>query len=55
LASNSGPTFLFSFLGQTAWGEGIGERLTPLELPEAHFAVVFPGVGNPHLRRVSGS
>jgi 4-diphosphocytidyl-2-C-methyl-D-erythritol kinase len=31
--------------GQTAWGEGIGERLTPLELPERHFAIVFPGVG----------
>jgi 4-diphosphocytidyl-2-C-methyl-D-erythritol kinase len=33
--------------GQTAWGEGIGERLTPLELPERHFAIVFPGVGMP--------
>jgi 4-diphosphocytidyl-2-C-methyl-D-erythritol kinase len=31
--------------GETAWGEGIGERLTPLELPEWHFAIVFPGVG----------
>lgn len=38
------PVFV---LGQTAWGEGIGERLTPLELPEKHFAVVFPGVGIP--------
>jgi 4-diphosphocytidyl-2-C-methyl-D-erythritol kinase len=34
-------------LGQSAWGEGIGERLTPLELPERHYAVVFPGVGIP--------
>jgi 4-diphosphocytidyl-2-C-methyl-D-erythritol kinase len=32
-------------LGRSAWGEGIGERLTPLELPERHYAVVFPGVG----------
>jgi 4-diphosphocytidyl-2-C-methyl-D-erythritol kinase len=31
--------------GQSAWGEGVGERLTPLELPERHFAIVFPGVG----------
>lgn len=40
-----GADIPFFILGQTAWGEGIGERLTPLELPEAHFAVVFPGVG----------
>lgn len=33
--------------GETAWGEGIGERLTPLELPARHYAVVFPGVGIP--------
>lgn len=31
--------------GETAWGEGVGERLTPLALPERHFAIVFPGVG----------
>jgi 4-diphosphocytidyl-2-C-methyl-D-erythritol kinase len=31
--------------GRSAWGEGIGEVLTPLELPEKHFAIVFPGVG----------
>ncbi len=31
--------------GQSAWGEGIGERLTPLELPPRHYAIVFPGVG----------
>jgi len=31
--------------GRSAWGEGVGERLTPLELPERHFAIVFPGVG----------
>ena len=35
----------FFILGQTAWGEGVGERLTPLELPESHYAIVFPGVG----------
>ncbi len=31
--------------GHSAWGEGVGERLTPLELPEQHYAIVFPGVG----------
>ena len=31
--------------GLSAWGEGIGERLTPVELPEKHFAIVFPGIG----------
>ncbi len=31
--------------GETAWAEGVGERLTPLSLPERHFAIVFPGVG----------
>jgi 4-diphosphocytidyl-2-C-methyl-D-erythritol kinase len=33
--------------GRSAWGEGVGERLTPLELPERHYAIVFPGVGIP--------
>ncbi len=31
--------------GSSAWGEGIGDRLTPVQLPGRHFAVVFPGVG----------
>lgn len=31
--------------GASAWGEGVGERLTPVELPERHYAIVFPGVG----------
>jgi 4-diphosphocytidyl-2-C-methyl-D-erythritol kinase len=30
--------------GQSAWAEGIGERLTPLALPERWYAVVCPGV-----------
>jgi 4-diphosphocytidyl-2-C-methyl-D-erythritol kinase len=33
--------------GRSAWGEGVGEVLTPLTLPERHYAVVFPGVGIP--------
>ena len=36
------PLFL---QGRSAWGEGVGERLTPVKLPERHFAIVFPGVG----------
>lgn len=31
--------------GRSAWGEGVGDRLTPLALPEKHYAIVFPGVG----------
>ena len=31
--------------GHSAWGEGIGERLTPLTLPPRHYAVIFPGIG----------
>lgn len=34
-------------LGRSAWGEGVGERLEPLPLPERHYAVIFPGVGVP--------
>jgi len=30
--------------GHSAWAEGIGEELTPLELPPAWFLVVYPGV-----------
>ncbi|MGB5131759.1 MAG: 4-(cytidine 5'-diphospho)-2-C-methyl-D-erythritol kinase [Steroidobacteraceae bacterium] len=31
--------------GHSAWGEGVGERLTPMDLPPTHYAVIFPGVG----------
>jgi 4-diphosphocytidyl-2-C-methyl-D-erythritol kinase len=31
--------------GRNAWVEGIGERLTPLDLPPARFAVAKPGEG----------
>jgi len=30
--------------GSSAWGEGIGERLTPVTLPEAWYVIVHPGV-----------
>lgn len=29
--------------GLTAWGEGIGERLTPVELPERWYLIIHPG------------
>jgi len=34
----------FFVLGRNAWGEGRGERLTPLSLPSRWFVVVNPGV-----------
>ena len=30
--------------GQSAWAEGIGEHLTPIELPRRYFVIVDPGV-----------
>jgi 4-diphosphocytidyl-2-C-methyl-D-erythritol kinase len=36
------PFFLF---GRNAWVEGVGERLVPIELPSARFAVVKPDEG----------
>lgn len=52
------PFFLF---GRDAWVEGIGERLTPIALPPARFAVVKPTeglgtaqiFGDPQLNRTS--
>jgi 4-diphosphocytidyl-2-C-methyl-D-erythritol kinase len=36
------PVFVRGF---SAWAEGVGERLTPLELPERWFVIIHPGVG----------
>ena len=34
--------------GRSAWAEGIGEKLTPVDLqPASWFVIVFPGVGVP--------
>lgn len=30
--------------GSSAWAEGVGERLTPVTLPEAWYVVIYPGV-----------
>ena len=35
------PLFVRS---RTAWAEGVGEQLTPIELPPRHFVIVDPGV-----------
>lgn len=35
----------FFLRGHNAWVEGIGERITPLRLPPAHFCVVKPPAG----------
>ena len=34
------PVFIGGF---SAWGEGIGERLTPVELPEQWYLIIHPG------------
>ena len=38
------PVFVY---GETAWGEGVGENLTPVAVPDCWFAVVHPGVTVP--------
>ncbi len=53
----------FFLRGRSAWVEGVGERITPLELPPARFAVVKPPAGlatsdifrSPALKRDSNS
>lgn len=35
----------FFLRGRNAWVEGIGEQITPIELPSAHFGVVKPAEG----------
>jgi 4-diphosphocytidyl-2-C-methyl-D-erythritol kinase len=44
LALPLGADVPFFVLGRNAWGEGRGERLTPVELPESWFVVVDPRV-----------
>ncbi|PJK11329.1 4-(cytidine 5'-diphospho)-2-C-methyl-D-erythritol kinase [Lysobacteraceae bacterium NML08-0793] len=33
--------------GRNAWAEGVGERITPVELPDAAYLLAFPGVHVP--------
>ncbi|WP_424859582.1 4-(cytidine 5'-diphospho)-2-C-methyl-D-erythritol kinase [Tepidimonas sp. HKU77] len=45
LGARLGADVPFFLGGRNAWVEGIGERLTPLELPPARYAVVKPRAG----------
>jgi len=36
------PVFIEGF---SAWGEGVGERVTPVALPPRWYLIIFPGVG----------
>lgn len=45
LALSLGADVPFFLSGGHAWVEGIGERITPLRLPAAHFLVVKPNAG----------
>ncbi len=36
------PVFIQGF---SSWGEGVGERLTPVELPARWYLILYPGVG----------
>jgi 4-diphosphocytidyl-2-C-methyl-D-erythritol kinase len=31
--------------GSSAWAEGVGERLTPVDLPPTWYVIIYPGVG----------
>jgi 4-diphosphocytidyl-2-C-methyl-D-erythritol kinase len=35
----------FFILGDNAWVEGVGEQITPIDIPKAHFLVVKPASG----------
>ncbi len=45
IAANLGADIPFFVGGHNAWVEGIGERLTPLNLPSSRITIVKPAVG----------
>ena len=47
IAKDLGADVPLFVAGRSAWGEGIGERLTPAMLPSGCFCVVWPGVSVP--------
>ncbi len=47
LALELGADVPFFLCGGNAWGEGIGEAITPLELPPAWYAILTPQVSVP--------
>ena len=51
LGAQLGADVPFFLLGHNAWVEGVGEQLTPIELPSARLLVIKPpeGVSTPHI------
>ena len=47
LGSSLGADIPIFIYGQSAWAEGIGEKLQAVELPEPWYVVLFPGVTVP--------
>ena len=45
MALSLGADVPFFLCGQSAWVEGVGERITPIDLPEAEFVVLKPAAG----------
>jgi 4-diphosphocytidyl-2-C-methyl-D-erythritol kinase len=45
MALSLGADVPFFMCGQSAWVEGVGERITPIDLPEAEFVVLKPAAG----------
>lgn len=44
IGTSLGADIPFFLLGTNAWVEGIGEKLTPIDVPSTSFAVIWPGV-----------
>ena len=44
IGTSLGADVPFFLLGTNAWVEGIGEKLTPIDVPSTSFAVIWPGV-----------
>jgi 4-diphosphocytidyl-2-C-methyl-D-erythritol kinase len=44
LAATIGADVPVFVQGSSAWAEGVGERLTPVDLPERWYIVIYPGV-----------
>ena len=45
IALGLGADVPFFLSGQSAWVEGVGERITPIDLPEAQFVILKPAAG----------
>jgi 4-diphosphocytidyl-2-C-methyl-D-erythritol kinase len=45
IALGLGADVPFFLCGQSAWVEGVGERITPIDLPEAQWVVLKPAAG----------